>query len=390
MAEIVVEFHDRAERAPEGGGAAALRRVIETNDREFKGFADGVLDGADAARLTELSQAALAAHGEVIERRRAAGFVRRCHGDLHLGNVCLFEGRPTLFDALEFDDALATHDVLYDLAFLLMDLWHRELRTYANVALNRYLWRRPTVAALAPMPLYLGLRAGVRAHVSASMAVWQENGAWARALHDEARAYLALGLDFLKPRPPSLLALGGLSGSGKSTLARGLAAALGRPPGAAILRSDVVRKELAGVDFSERLGAEAYRAEFTKRVYETLLARAGEALAAGQAVIVDAVHATPAERAALKAVADANGARFAGLWLEAPAERMAARITARRGDASDATVQVLERQLAYELGAIAWPRLDASGPVGATRAAAVRLLSETGLADCGTGAEVPS
>jgi aminoglycoside phosphotransferase family enzyme/cytidylate kinase len=386
LADVIVEFHDRAERAPEGGGAAALRRVIETNDREFKGFAEGILDGAEAARLTALSQAALAAHGDAIEERRAAGFARRCHGDLHLGNVCLFEGRPTLFDALEFDDALATHDVLYDLAFLLMDLWHRGLRSHANVALNRYLWRQPTLPALASMPLYLSLRAGVRAHVSASMAGLREDEADARTLRDEARAYLALGLDFLAPRPPSLLALGGLSGSGKSTLARGLAADLGRPPGAAILRSDVVRKELAGVDFSERLGAEAYGAELTERVYRTLRARAGEALAAGQAVIVDAVHATPGERAALEAVAEAHNVRFAGLWLEAPAERMAARIEARRGDASDATVQVLERQLAYELGPIAWPRLDASGPAVASSAAAARMLSETGFADCGSRA----
>jgi aminoglycoside phosphotransferase family enzyme len=389
LADVIVDFHDRAERRP-GGGAASLQRVIDTNAREFAGLADGVLDAAAAARLTALSAAMLDRYRQAIEQRREAGFVRRCHGDLHLRNVCLFEGRPTLFDALEFDDDLATHDVLYDLAFLLMDLWHRGLRRFANVVMNRYLWRRPTPAALAPMPLYLSLRAGVRAHVSASMAEWQEDATAAAGFRAEARTYLGVALDFLAPRPPLLIALGGLSGSGKSTLAGGLAEFLGRPPGAFVLRSDIVRKELSGVDFSTRLGPGAYTPDLTARVYETLLVRAGAALAAGQATIVDAVHAIPEERAAVEALARANGVPFAGLWLEASTERMTTRISARRDDASDATIEVLERQLTYDLGEVAWSRLDASGSIEATLAAARRMLEEAGLADCDEGTSMPS
>jgi aminoglycoside phosphotransferase family enzyme len=118
--------------------------------------------------IRENSLQRLAAIGGLLDRRRAEGKVRRCHGDLHLRNICLLDGRPTLFDCLEFSDSLASIDVLYDLAFLVMDLEHRGLTDLSNLVLNRYLDLTDEDDGLPAIPLFLSLRAAIRAHVTAT------------------------------------------------------------------------------------------------------------------------------------------------------------------------------------------------------------------------------
>jgi len=267
--------------------------------------------------------------------------VRRCHGDLHLRNICLLDGKPTLFDCLEFSDALASIDVLYDLAFLLMDLEHRGLTDFANLVLNRYLDLTDEDDGLPAMPLFLSLRAAIRAHVTATA---MDQAAHAESTLDmaaEARRYLDLAAQLLRPRPRRLVAIGGLSGSGKSTLAAALAPGIG----ARVLRSDVIRKHLFGVAPETRLPASAYAPEVSHRVYETLGEKAAAALAAGYSVIIDAVSLKPEERRSFAPVAEAAAVPFWGLWLAAPASTMEARLRARRHDASDASPEVLTQQL---------------------------------------------
>jgi predicted kinase len=191
---------------------------------------------------------------------------------------------------------------------------------------------------------------------------------------DEARACLALGSQFLAPAPARMVAIGGLSGTGKSTVARLTAPALGRAPGAAVLRSDVIRKRQAGLDAAARLGPQAYTPAAAAAVYGEMIDMAGRAVRAGQSAIVDAVFALHQERDAVAAAARAAGVPFTGIWLEAPAGQLKARIAARRGDASDATVDVLQRQLEYDLGAIAWRRIDASDTPEAVAARLAALL----------------
>ncbi len=181
--------------------------------------------------------------------RGAAGFTRRCHGDLHLRNIVLIDGEPTLFDAIEFSDDVASGDVLYDLAFLLMDLEQRELRPAANRLINRYLGPEPPEAlgGLAALPLFMSLRAAIRAKVEAAGAERMEGAQRDEALK-LARRYFDSAARFLAYVPPRLVAVGGLSGAGKSALAAALAPQLGRAPGALLLRSDVERKAMFGVD----------------------------------------------------------------------------------------------------------------------------------------------
>jgi hypothetical protein len=311
-----------------------------------------------------------------LTRRAAAGCVRRVHGDLHLDNIVLWQGRPVLFDAIEFDEALATIDMLYDLAFLLMDLERRGRRSSASRVLNRYLWCARSdldLEGLAALPLLLGLRAGVRALVAADR-LRLAGGDVDRREHGEAVACLQAALGFLDPAPARIVAVGGLSGTGKSTLGAALAPDVGPSPGAVHLRSDLERKAMLGVEETHRLGPEAYTAEVNARVYGELLRKARLVAAAGHGVVVDAVYARAGERAALEAMAAEVGVRFQGLWLTAPREVLLARVGARVGDASDATPDVVERQLAGDAGPMSWTRVDAGGGEAETLAGARQAL----------------
>ncbi len=375
LADHIAAFHEAAERRPNQGGAAALRDIAETNHQVLAAIHGAGLAHERIESIFDKWRKALDTTHALLETRKAAGKARHCHGDLHLRNICLLDGKPTLFDCLEFSEALASIDVLYDLAFLLMDLEHLQLAPLANRVLNRYLDRTGEEDGLAAMPLFLSLRAGIRAHVAATTAERTESSQGAAEGAAEARRYLDLAHRLLEPRPPRLAAIGGLSGSGKSTLAAGLAPELGLRPGARVLRSDVTRKLLLGAAPETRLPADAYSPDVTRRVYDALRRKAAEALAAGYSVIIDAVSLQPAERRSFADIAHAAGVPFSGLWLEAGAEAMAERIRIRRGDASDATPEILAQQLRHDPGEIDWTRIDASAGPEHCLVAARRVLA---------------
>ncbi len=362
LGEAIRALHDAAERTPREGGRAGMSWVIDGNEREFAVLTD-VLDRQRTLELTRRCTAALHDHDARLEARRAGGWVRRCHGDLHLGNVVWLDGRPVLFDAIEFNDAVACVDVWYDLAFLLMDLAHRGLDVHAHAVFQRYVEAEHALDGLTLLPLFLACRAAIRAKTTAEAVRLQPDGA-ARQ-RTSAREYLDLAIALSSPPRPALVALGGLSGSGKSTVAARLAPLLGSVPGAVIVSSDVVRKQLEGVPLERRLPASAYTADAKRRVYAAMSARAAAVLATGRPAIVDAVHARSEDRDAIAAVAARAGVPFVGLWLDARPEEQAARIRARAGGASDATVAVLDAQRAQPLGTISWPRIDTTGPPSA-------------------------
>jgi aminoglycoside phosphotransferase family enzyme/predicted kinase len=365
-------MHARAPTRPAAPAIAAMGRWIEQNATAFAERPD-LFPAHEAAELQTLAQAALATATPLLLARGERGRIRRGHGDLHLGNIALIEGRATPFDAIEFDDEIATGDILYDLAFAAMDLWERDRRAQSNLLLNVYLSLGETqdYAALALLPLFLSVRAAIRVKVEAGN-LGHLDAAKREAAARSARRYFDFALAFLKPAPPRLVAVGGLSGAGKSALAAALAPELGAAPGAVWLRSDVERKHLFGVDELTRLGDEAYAAEASRRVHARLAERAQAALKAGHAVLVDATHAHAAERRAVAALA--GGAPFAGLWLEAPVATRIQRIRARRGDASDADEAVARAQASEAISEPGWRAIDASGDLAATQAAAREAL----------------
>ncbi|HLH49507.1 MAG TPA: AAA family ATPase [Roseiarcus sp.] len=374
LVEAILRSHDRAPRRDGGRAFDALARYLDQNETAFAAT-PALFDPARAELLGKDARAALAATKPLLLARGAAGYVRRCHGDLHLRNIALINGEPTLFDAVEFDDDIATGDVLYDLAFLLMDLEERRLRPAANLLLNRYLWRseQAHLAGLAALPIFLSIRSAIRAKVVAA-GLQHLQGEVRKRAETEARRYFWFAEEFLKPQGARLVAVGGLSGTGKSALSSRIAPLLGRAPGAVWLRSDIERKRLFGVAETAGLPQDAYSKTAAQEVYALLGRKAALALKAGQSVIVDAVHSKPHERAGIASVAAELGVPFIGLWLEAPLATRLARVASRTRDASDANAAIAAAQTDDNARSPAWRSIDASGDIDAVVQAALRSL----------------
>ncbi|MEZ5829641.1 MAG: AAA family ATPase [Dongiaceae bacterium] len=362
LADRIAAFHEIAAIEPKHGGVHGTAAVIQINDENLRRSPPLDVSVGEIDRLRDMSRAALEEHSALLEERRLSGRVRRCHGDLHLGNICLIDDKPTLFDCIEFSDLIACTDVLYDIAFLLMDLRHRGLVREGGLVFNRYLDLTGDDSGLPALPLFMSLRASVRAHVTATAAANIKSPAEQQQKLAEARSYFDLAVGFLQPQPPRLVAIGGLSGSGKSSIAAALAGGIGVGAGARVLRSDVLRKRLFGKAPEERLTEEAYTKSVNEQVYAALESRAAQLLAAGYSVIIDAVAAKPEERIAMADLARRAGAQFDGIWLHAPEDVLLARLTQRGKDASDATQAVLRRQLTYDLGQVDWVRIDVDRP----------------------------
>lgn len=367
VARMVADFHRGAPVAEEGG-AANILGVLDINRA---GFATStVFSEEEQVEIDRLFRERLKDIAPHLDRRAEAGKVRLCHGDLHLRNLCLLDGKPRLFDCIDFNDRIATIDILYDLAFLVMDLWHRGLKDHANLVANRYCDAAGEEEGFALLPFFTALRAAVRAHVTATQA--EEAGGDER-LSASARSYYDLAMQTLRQASPRLVAIGGFSGSGKSTVADGLAAHLGPPPGARLIESDRVRKALHGVSPETRLDVASYSPEMSARVYAEMASRAGAVLQAGASVVADAVHDRAERRAAIERAARDANAPFTGIWLDAPADVLRARVAARPSGQSDATPDVLEKQLAKGAGELTWQVVDASRPVDAVIDEIVRL-----------------
>jgi len=355
FAEQVIAFHASAERRLDKGGAAAIRATAADVADNLRAVSSSVLAPADIEDWARCIDDAFSGEAALLDTRRDSGFVRLCHGDMHLANICVVDGRPALFDCIEFNDDIACIDVLFDLAFALMDLLYHGLPEAANLVLSRYLSATRDFSGLPAMPAFLSLRAAIRA-MALGMNASTDTGVAG------ARCYLALAGALLARPVKCLVAVGGLSGTGKSTLAAALACRIAPGAGAPVVSSDVVRKRLMGVAPEQALPQEAYSPEISAKVYSRLFQDVAAALAAGQAVIADATFVRPQDRQRLRETAAAAGAPFHGLWLEAPADVLRGRVAARRGDPSDADVGVLERQMREEVGMIDWARLDSSHP----------------------------
>jgi aminoglycoside phosphotransferase family enzyme/predicted kinase len=355
----------------------AVGSYIDEHTEAFGAHTD-IFPAAEIDALARVSRTAYDRIVPLLTERGRRGLIRRIHGDLHLGNIVLIDGRPVLFDAIEFSDIIASGDVLYDLAFLLMDLLERGFTRPASIVFNRYLAetrRADDLDALAALPFFLSMRAAIRAKVSAApmeLAPPAERPPIARA----ARGYFALALEAIAPPAPKLVAVAGLSGTGKTVLARAVAPRLKPMPGAVIVRSDIERKVLFGIAENEKLPADAYEEEVTARVYATLTEKARRIVAAGHSAIVDAVFADPRERAGLEAMAKSANIPLRGLFLTADLDTRVARVGSRARDASDADASVARAQERYDLGPLEWTAVDASGAPAATLARARAALPE--------------
>lgn len=374
LAKAIATSHDVAARRPVPQWVSSIPAIIQAYIAAFKAgpwFASARVD-----ELAKSSQAAFARLKPLLEQRGSQGYVRRCHGDLHLANIVLIGQHPVLFDAIEFDERIASIDVLYDLAFPLMDLLCYEQASAANFLLNRYLALTPWehIDGLAALPLFMSMRSAIRAQVL--LARLERPDGEQAAILPAATRYFELAHRLIHPAPPRLVAVGGLSGTGKSVLSRGIAPSLVPPPGAIVLRSDVLRKRLFGASEADRLPSNAYNDDSSRKVYNLVVDHATRILSAGFSVVADAVFARENERKAIADLARQQNVPFVGLFLTADLSIRQARIGTRVGDASDATPDVAGQQERYDVGTIDWSIIDASGPPESSLAQSQARLAE--------------
>jgi uncharacterized protein len=371
LARTVADMHERAIPADSPAWLSALGQYVGQNTRAFEDHR-GLFDPQAVNELDKRSHSELVRLRPLLELRAAMNLVRRGHGDLHLGNLALVDDEPVAFDAIEFDATIASGDVLYDLAFLLMDLVERNLVELSNVVLNEYFnaaRRDADLDGIAAVPFFMSLRAAIRAKVAAARLERAEQRDHP-AIKAAALRYFRLASDLLQPTTPTVICTAGLSGTGKTALARSLAPMLSPIPGALILRSDVERKVMIGLSETQRLPPEAYGIEASAKLYALLCEKAARIVRAGHSVIVDAVFAKESERAAIDRVAREAGVYFVGLFLTAPLDVRVKRVGGRLNDASDADAAIVRKQDSYELGTINWTCLDASGSPSETLAKA--------------------
>ncbi len=348
LARQVAGFHSNlppiANDKPLGTPEAVYAAMQENFDQIRPMIEDkSLLDQLD--NLEAWTQTTFERHRELIAARRAKGFVRECHGDLHLANITQFEGRVTVFDCIEFNEPFRWIDVINDLAFLLMDLESRREHSLANLILNTYLEYRDDYDALPLLPLYKAYRALVRGKIALftlgnpSLSDEQKAG-----LMQQYQDYAQLAEDYSHIPNPYLLATVGLSASGKTCTSAAMAGELGLVR----LRSDVERKRMHGLsplDQSQSsTGSNLYTEEATEKTYLRLAELADKLLASGMPVIIDAANLKEKERSLFARLAEAQGIPFALIHCEAPDDLRRDWVRKRKGDASEATVELLDEQ----------------------------------------------
>lgn len=350
LADDLADFHERAERAPPDQQFGSPEAVWEPMAQNFAQLGEQLSGAAHRTRLADLeawSRQRFSQLADLLATRLRDGWIRECHGDLHLGNIITTGAGLRFFDRIEFDPGLRWIDVLNEIAFLTMDLEERGRADYGHRLLNRYLEATGDYRGLPLLAFYTVYRALVRAKVAAIRAS-QENPARKVAELANCDQYLACAVKATLPGKPRLLLMHGLAGSGKSWLAQQLLERLG----ALRIRSDIERKRLFGLPALARsdcaVGDGIYDGAATTATYDRLVELASHILAAGYPVLVDAANLKAWQRAAFRELAAAREVPFVILACTAPEAVLQARLASRQAagrDASEADQAVLAHQM---------------------------------------------
>ena len=349
FALMIADFHQQIEVAGSSadyGDNEHVFQPVEENYRQIKQHIDTTAYNVKLQKISEWSRSVSIQLGADFKQRKHDGFIRECHGDMHLRNMVWLKGLPMAFDCIEFNATLRWIDVLSEVAFLVMDLQDRQQQQFANHFLNSYLEVTGDYAGLSVLPFYLAYRAMVRAKVNA-LRLEQEN----INIEEEQQArlsfesYLDLALSYTEQASPKLIIMRGLSASGKSTLSQQLVDSIG----AIRIRSDVERKRMFdhghSGDTHSGVDQGIYSSQSSVQTYSRLQTLASDILNSGYSVIVDAAFLKHEQRKPFQLLAESLGLRYNIIEITAPVEILRQRIIARKNDVSDADIAVLEHQL---------------------------------------------
>ena len=356
IARMVANFHQNIEIADDKmdyGNNDVIDKPVEENFEQIRGHLDTTPYANTLASLQSWSKTTFEKLAPIFRQRKRDGFVRECHGDMHLRNLMWLDTGPTAFDCIEFNSHLRWIDVISDIAFLIMDLQDRQQQQLANRFLNSYLEFTGDYAGLAVLPFYLCYRALVRAKVDA-LRLEQKNITAEEKQQSltEFESYLQLAMTYTDNPTPKLIIMRGLSASGKSTISQQLIDAMGLIR----IRSDVERKRLFAATLTDKISNEInagiYSTQASQQTYAKLAELTSQVISAGYSVIVDAAFLKHEQREPFQELAEHLGVAYIILEITAPADVLRQRIVERQNDASDADLAVLEHQLAN------WQPLD--------------------------------
>ena len=354
LAKRVAEFHLSAptnETIRSYGTADQVRFALDQNFEQTRSYIGGPQTQGQYDATQAWTNAFFANNGELLQSRVDNHWIRNGHGDLHLGNICLWQDKVALFDCIEFNEPFRFVDVMYDVAFTVMDLDHRGRSDLANLFINTYVERTGDWEGLGVLPLYLCRQAYVRAKVTSflldDMGVPESDR---QAASKTAAAYYKQAYNYTTATTGKLMLMSGVSGSGKSTIAKQLAAHYAQEHGQAqktiIIRSDAVRKHLGNVPLDDRGPDSLYTAEMSTQTYQRLQNLGLSLASQGYRVILDAKYDRQSLRQAAIIAAQHSGLEVQIVACTAPEDILRQRLRHRTGDIADATVDLLDRQLA--------------------------------------------
>lgn len=350
LGKIVAQFHSQAETNDyirSFGTVAKIREAIDENYQQTDQYIGIAQTQEQFDETKAYTDKFFAEKAELFQTRIDHDKIKECHGDLHLKNICLWQDKIQLFDRIEFNEPFRFVDVMYDVAFAVMDLEARDSQDLANVFLNTYLEQTGDWLGLQVLPLYLSRQAYVRAKVTSFLlndggipdAVKAEAAKTAANYYQQAWAYT-------QQQSGQIILMSGLSGAGKTTVAKEIAKNIN----AIHIRSDAVRKHLAGIPLDEKGGEEIYSAEMSQKTYSRMLELVILLAHSGFAVVLDAKYDRVAFRQQAIAVASENNIPLKIINCTAPVEVLRDRLDKRSGDISDATGDLLSSQQAQAEG----------------------------------------
>lgn len=344
LARVIADFHLKTytdDRIRSFGEVAQVREAFDQNFEQTEHYIGGPQTQQQFDETQAYCNRFFAEQGALFVDRMRHDWIRECHGDLHLRNICYWNNKLLLFDCIEFNEPFRFVDVMYDVAYIVMDLEARQRRDLATLFLNTYVEQTGDWEGLQVLPIYISRQTYVRAKVTSFLL--DDPGVpevEKQKAFETAATYYRMAWEYSQTRQGQLMLMCGLSGSGKSTVARQLA----KQSGAIHIRSDAVRKHLGGIPLHQRGGADLYAPEMHQKTYDRLLDLGVKLANQGYTVILDAKYDRQAFREAVINAAQQHNLPLHIIHCDAPTEVLRDRLQQRTGDITDATVDLLPQQ----------------------------------------------